>query len=903
MSFADRIRRAPIPHEPDRGREAAAFLPSGGLRDLAAGAAGCSSYLAGLLRRERDWAADGLVGAPEAARDELLAEAAAIEGDPGPALRRIKRRTALLVGLTDLGGVWSLEEVTGALTDLADRAVEAALSHAIGREVARGRLPGAKGVVALAMGKMGAGELNYSSDIDLILLFDQGVHAPSDYAEVRAALIRAARAATRTLSEVGPDGYVFRTDLRLRPDPSVTPVILPMDAAERYYESLARTWERAAYVKARPCAGDLAAGAAFLDRLRPFVWRRHLDFAAIEDVHALVRRIRDHRGDGGRIAAPGHDLKLGPGGIREVEFTAQSHQLIFGGRDPRLRVRGTVDALARLAEAGRLPEEAARDLSEDYRALREAEHRLQMIRDAQTHAMPTVCDELDRVARLHGASDTSVFLARLEARLVRVHGWAERLIGPDDGARPAPPAATPERWTSYPALRSARARQGFERISEPLMARIDAAARPEEALAAFERFLAGLPAGAQLFALFEANPQLMDLILDVAATAPALASHLGRNAGVLDAVVAGEFFAPWPGEAALTEALAAAMADEGDHEARLMVARRWTQEWRFRVGVHHLRGLTCGDAAGAQYADLAGAVVAALAPVVEDDLASRHGPAPGRGAVALAMGSLGAGWLHAGSDIDLIVIYDAAGVEASEGRRPLAARAWYARLAQGLVTALSAPMAGGRLYEVDMRLRPSGRQGPVATALAAFRDYQREEAWTWERLALTRARAVSGPPDLREDVEAVRREVLSAPPAPGRIAADVADMRRRLAEARAPRGPWDVRAGPGGLQDIELMAQALALSEGRASRSTSDQLGPREGLRASHRLQRRVRGVAALLAPDGFAPETVGQGGRVLLLRETAADDLDALASRLERSRACAAAEIEAGLAAMAEGG
>ena len=901
MDLARRIVRAPIPYEPDRGREAAAPFAPGPARDLAVGAAGCCPYLAGLLRREAEWAADALAGPPEAARDALLEEAAALEGDPATGLRRVKRRMALLAALADLGGAWTLEEVTGALTDLADRAVSVALGHATGREAARGRLPEDAGAVVLAMGKMGARELNYSSDIDLICLFDQTRHAPSDYAEVRAALVRAVRAMTRTLSEIGREGYVFRTDLRLRPDPSVTPVILPMDAAERYYESLARTWERAAYVKARPCAGDLAAGRAFLDQLRPFVWRRHLDFAAIEDIHAMVRRIRDHRGDAGPIAAPGHDLKLGPGGIRAVELTAQAHQLIFGGRDERLRAPATLDALARLAEAGRLPEDAARDLAADYRALREAEHRLQMIRDAQTQAMPTAPAELDRVARLHGEAETGAFLDALTGRLERVHRWTERLVAPAaEAPAAAPRPETPERWASYPALRSARARDGFERIAGPLMARIEAAPRPDEALAVFDRFLAGLPAGAQLFALFEANPPLMDLIVDIASSAPALARHLSRNAGVLDAVIAGGFFAPWPGEAALRDDLSAAMAREPDHEARLDAARRWANEWRFRVGVHHLRGLVDGDAAGAQHAEVAGAVLAALLPVVADDLAARHGPAPGRGALALGMGSLGAGWLHAGSDLDLIVIYDAAGVEASEGRRPLAARTWYARLAQSLVTALSAPMAQGRLYEVDMRLRPSGRQGPVATALGAFRDYQRDEAWTWERLALTRARAVAGPPDLAAEVEALRAEILARPPPPPRVAEDVADMRRRLAEARPRRDPWDMRAGPGGLQDIELFAQALALVEGRSARATADQLGARKGLRDAHALQRRVRAVSALLAPDGFAPEAVGEGGTAMLLRETGADDVPSLSARLDALRAAAVDDVEAGLAAMA---
>ena len=883
MELAARITRMPIPHEPERGHEAAGFLPHGPVRDLAAAAAAGSPHLAGLLGREREWAAGALAGPPEAARDALLAEAEAAEGDPGPVLRRVKRRMALLAALADLGGAWSLEEVTGALTALADRAVEAALGHAVAREAARGRLPEAPGAFVLAMGKMGAWELNYSSDIDLICLFDAGRHAPSEQAGVKAGLVRAVRATCRTLSDVGPEGYVFRTDLRLRPDPSVTPVILPTDAAERYYESLARTWERAAYVKARPCAGDLAAGGAFLERLRPFVWRRHLDFAAIEDVHALVRRIRDHRGDGGPIAAAGHDLKRGPGGIRAVELTAQSHQLIFGGRDERLRARGTVDALARLAEAGRLPEDAAGELAEDYRALRETEHRLQMVRDAQTHAVPSAPDEVLRVARLHGEADPADFLAGLTARLARVDGWSRRLMG--GGAAPRPCPEVPERWASYPALRSARARDGFERIAAPLMERIRAAPRPEEALAVFDRFLAGLPAGAQLFALFEANPPLMDLIVDIASSAPGLAAHLSRRPGVLDAVIAGGFFTRWPGEDALARDLAAAMERERDHEARLDAARRWAAEWRFRVGVHHLRGLVDGDEAGAQYAEVAGAALRALMPVVAQEVARRHGPAPGRGAVALGMGSLGARWLHAGSDLDLILVYDAAGVEASEGPRPLAARAWYARLAQTLVTGLTAPMAQGRLYEVDMRLRPSGRQGPLATSLAGFRDYQREEAWTWERLALTRARPVAGPGDLSDELDVLRTEIL------GPAAASRADRRGRGGHAPPPRG-GAAAAGPVGRARGPRRAPGhRADRPGRRTRRGTG--GPRDG-RAARAPGGAPTGPCAPAPRAGRlgAPRAGGvlagggrAGGTEMLLREAAAADVEALERRIGAAR------------------
>jgi [glutamine synthetase] adenylyltransferase / [glutamine synthetase]-adenylyl-L-tyrosine phosphorylase len=825
MTFASRIRRHPLPFDPAAGAAAVQALSGLGpdLSPLIAGTAGCSPYLSALMLREADWLRAALTMEPADVVPGILA---AIADPPGPGLRQAKRRVALYTALADLGGVWTLEEVTGALTTLADSAVDLALRSAIADEVRRGKLPGdddTAGMVVLAMGKMGAGELNYSSDIDLICLYDDARY-PGD-TEVRQAFVRATRKMTALLSDITDQGYVFRTDLRLRPDASVTPVCLSMAAAESYYESVGRTWERAAFIKARACAGDVAAGQRFLHGLVPFVWRKHLDFAAIQDAHDMRLRIRDHRGLHG-IAVEGHNLKLGAGGIREIEFFTQTRQLIAGGRDADLRDATTVGGLARLAEKGWVPADVADVLTQVYRAHREVEHRLQMVGDAQTHDMPGTAEGVARIAAFCGMED-SIFRNELLDRLHAVDELTDVFFAPN-ATEPVPvlsdrATAIVSGWRHYPALRSERARAIFKRLSPSLLRRLQQAANPDEALMALDGFLKGLPAGVQVFSLFEANPMLVDMVIDIAATAPALAAYLSRHSRVLDAVIGGSFFADWPGVDALTADLAGHLQAAAGYEQMLDAARIWQQEWHFRIGVHHLRGLTGADEAGLQYADLAAAVLAALFPAVVAEIATRHGPPPGRGAVVVAMGSLGAGRLNAGSDLDLIMIYDAQGQEASTGPRPLATRAYFARLTQGLVTALTAPMAQGRLYEVDMRLRPSGRQGPVATSWEAFRAYQQDEAWTWEHLALTRARVVAGDDELGAEVEAFRRALIAAKGQGSHVRADVADMRARLAVAK-PGGAGQAKDGPGRLQDIDLAAQMLALMSGSAARMTAAQL-------------------------------------------------------------------------------
>lgn len=840
MNFGAPLTTAPRPFDLEKGQDVAAEIPDADseARSLLVGVAGCSPYLAGLIEKEAGWLNSVLGDMQGATREQIEAATSLPTADLQNGLRRIKRRVALTTALADLGGAWSLEQVTGTLTDLADSACTAALRAAVGQQIARGKLPGmtvddaadAAGMVVLAMGKMGATELNYSSDIDLICLFDETRFDPEDFPAARAAFGRATRAMCATLSEITGEGYVFRTDLRLRPDPAVTPVCIAMGAAEQYYESLGRTWERAAYIKARPAAGDLEAGARFLAVLTPFVWRRHLDFAAIQDAHDMRLAIRAHKGLGGPITLPGHDMKLGRGGIREIEFFTQTRQLIAGGRDADLRPRQTLSGLDVLAAKDWIPREVADALGDHYRAHRTVEHRLQMIQDAQTHALPKTDDGFARLAAMMDC-DVPEMQADLTARLEAVHELTEGFFAP---AKPAQKVeehaidqAVLERWMRYPALRSARSRALFERVKPDLIARFAQTETPKDAILAFDGFLSGLPAGVQLFSLLEANPSLTDLIIDISGTSPGLARYLSQNAQVFDAVIGGDFFTPWPGQSGLKDALSATIGNEADYEARLDGTRRWSKEWHFRIGVHFLRGLIAAGEASNQYADLARAVLAVLWPVVVEQFSHKYGPPPGRGAVVLGMGSLGASRLNSDSDLDLIVIYDPLDQESSTGDKQVPTRLYYARLTQALITALSAPMSQGKLYEVDMRLRPSGNQGPVATSWSSFTSYQMHEAWVWEHLAQTRAVVVAGPDALASDVGAFRQKLLRARRDLNTVARGVADMRARIRDAKAPQGLLDAKTGPGRLQEIELLAQAGLLVAGDLNPDT------RVGLKAA----------------------------------------------------------------------
>ena len=806
-------------------------------------------YLAALAERDPPLLAEILLRDPDAhlaSAARNLAEA--IEGcastkDAMAELRRFKKRMALLVALADIGGVWSTEEALIAMSAAGETAVAQAVLHLFRQAHARGELesPEAKGYFVLALGKLGARELNYSSDIDLIVFYDPHRTALACGVEPSTFFVRLTRELVRMLQEHSGDGYVFRTDLRLRPDPGATQIALSTDAALTYYESFGQNWERAAMIKACVVAGDKEAGRAFLRHLSPFVWRRYLDYAAIADIHAMKRRVHEHKGHG-TIRAGGHNIKLGRGGIRDIEFFVQTQQLIAGGRHPELRKRGTLAALAELAAGGWTSSAAAADLTRAYLFLRRVENRLQMVEDQQTHVVPSDPQAMASIAALCGYDSAETFCAALLAELSRVETHygalfealpkvadaAPRLVLPSDENDPAALAsleglgftnpreaiATLRAWQSgrYVAMRSGRARERLAAFLPDLLEAFGRTAEPDLALSTFDKVVASLPAGVQLFSLLAANPSLTRLIADVMGTAPRLAAIIGRRPRLLDAVLDPGFFGALPEPAKLRDLVTTALSEAGDYQDALDRARIVGREQGFLIGVRILSGTVSPKQAGYAYSTLADTLIDILAGRVGGELERQHGRLPEGQAAILALGKLGGHEMTAASDLDLITIYDfAGGAEHSDGAKPLSGTQYYTRYTQRLIAALSAQTAEGSLYQVDMRLRPSGNQGPVATKLTSFADYQERSAWTWEHLALTRARVVSGPPELRHAIESVVECVLRRKRDRAEVAAEVRTMRDRIEEEKGTRDIWDLKQVRGGLIDLEFTVQFLQL--------------------------------------------------------------------------------------------
>jgi glutamate-ammonia-ligase adenylyltransferase len=695
------------------------------------------------------------------------------------------------------------------------------------------------GLTVLAMGKYGAFELNYSSDIDLVVFYDADRFPFSKRGDPRGAAVGLVQGLVRLIAEVTTDGYVFRVDLRLRPDAGATQVAISTAAAEAYYEAMGQNWERAAMIKARPCAGDPKTGADFKAAIAPFIWRRNLDFAAIEDIQSIKRQIHAHVGHG-RIAVAGHNIKLGRGGIREIEFFVQTQQLILGGRHPALRAPGTLASLDALAEDGRVDRRTADDLKTAYRALRHLEHRLQMIEDQQTHTVPASDEGVAHVACFLGYGDADAFRAALTQTLETVQNHYARLFesepeladqhgslvftGVEDDpetlvtlsamgfADPSHVAGAIRGWHHgrIRAMRSERARELLTKLTPAILAALAGTADPDNAFAQFDRFLSNLPSGVQLFSLFLAQPGFLDLLAKVVGSAPRLAAHLARNPATLDALLDSDFLNSLPSRAMLESRFARQPAV--DYEEKLDAARRFAREEIFRVGVQLVEGTAQAQDAGPALALIAETVIGGLLPAVLAEVEQSAGKVPGAAFAVLAMGKLGGREMTASSDLDLVFVYDVPpGIETSDGAKPLSPTLYFARVAQRLIVALTTPTTAGTLYEVDMRLRPTGNKGPAAVSLETFRRYHATEAWTWEHMALTRARAIAGPEALRARASEEIRRRLTAASDSAAIIRDARDMRARIAQSFADTNPWDLKYAKGGLVDIEFIAQALQL--------------------------------------------------------------------------------------------
>ena len=880
---------------------------------------------------------------PDAHFRSLLSETAAAtartenEAEAMRLLRQMKAEGALLIALCDIGGVWPIMRCTQALTQLADTAVSSAVRFLLNDATKAGRFTPAdrsqpdkaSGYIVLAMGKMGAGELNYSSDIDLIVLYDAQAAPLRKNLEPAPFFVRLTQRLVKLLQERTGDGYVFRTDLRLRPDPASTAIAISTEAAMSYYESSGQNWERAAMIKARPCAGDIAAGDRFLEAISPFVWRKYLDFAAVADVQAMKQQIHAYRGHG-EIAVEGHNIKLGRGGIREVEFFAQTQQLIAGGRNPALRDRETLPTLDKLVDDGWIDAPTRDDMREAYLFLRQVEHRLQMVNDDQTQTLPDDPVAMERLAHFLGFEGRDAFAVELLTQLKKVQkrygALFEATIGADkaqlafprdaDDRRtldrlvemgfrtPLETSARVRQWLSgeYRSLRSEAARAQLEELLPQLLEHFAQTDNPDAALVPFDSFLSNLHNATRLLSLLRQNPELIALIAMVISIAPRLADTLSRYPQVMDALVEPNFFGVLPDERELARRLEAAIAQARYDEDLLDRIRMFGLEHMFLIGVRILTGTVTAAQAGGAFARLADIVIREVHRAVSENFAQQHGHLSKEQSAVYALGKLGGNEMTASSDLDLIMIYDFDETKPeSNGPKPLHGSQYFARLTQRLINALTAQTNYGALYQVDMRLRPSGRSGPLATMISSFAAYQKTDAWTWEHMALTRARAISASPGFAARVDKVIADTLRKPRDPHLIAGDVVEMRGAIAKEKGDAVRWDLKYAAGGLIDIEFIAQYLLLVHAHQhpdilDRSTARFLAQARAsgvlsaedadvLRPAVSLYQDLTQILRLCLPGPFDPKKAAPGLLRLLARAGDVPDFAALEATLAETQ------------------
>lgn len=864
-----------------------------------------SPFLAQMLRRHENVAGLLAAGEVDAAWQAALDAGEGASG-PAQALRWRRGAVALVTGVADLSGAWDLDRVTSTLSGFADSAIEQALRAAFAE-----RYPDEeqRGFAVIALGKHGSRELNYSSDIDPILIFDPATLPRGAREEPVEAAVRLARRMVELLSARDGDGYVFRVDLRLRPSPEATPIALSVDAAISYYESMALGWEQAAFIRARVCAGDMGLGDYFLQAIRPFIWRRSLDFGAIDAILDISRRIRDHYANG-QAFGPGYDLKRGRGGIREVEFFAQVHQLIHGGRQPALRVGATRDAVRLLSQYRVIEPDVAARLDEAYVLLRTIEHRLQMVDDRQTHAIPASTEALENVARLHGLAEGHDLLDLLRPHVEWVGSNYDRLnpfqaeerLSHDERRLPdqikalgfanvGPVVERVTRWRNGSArvLRSAAAMEALEKLLPDLLRGLAKAPDPVTGITRFEQLIERLPTAINFFKLLAANKPIVQLLVDVLSYAPPLAEALSHRADLLDGLIGASALEPLPGLGAL-EALLDRREAGDDYQMLLDRVRHKVGERRFALGVQVICGTGPVLEIGAGYGRLAEAAVRVLARATVEEFARAHGHVPGGELVIVALGRLGGGVLTYASDLDLIYLFTGDFAAESDGPKPLGATQYFNRLAQRIGNALSVSTASGPLYEVDTRLRPFGAQGLLAASVDSFARYQRDNAWVWEHLALTRARPIFGSDAACADMRAVIRDVLTAGREEAALIRDSVKMRGDIAKHKPPAGALDVKLSEGGLVDLEFLVQVTQLRRhkgllpdlGASVRAliAAGELPP--GLAGAHDLLTCYLIVSRLVSPASTEPP---EAARSLVAGRCGARSWDDLLARLAEAR------------------
>jgi [glutamine synthetase] adenylyltransferase / [glutamine synthetase]-adenylyl-L-tyrosine phosphorylase len=825
-------------------------------------------------------------------------------------LRRHRHRELLRIGGRDLVGLASVEETVRELSALAEGAIDAAVASVRARLTREwGEARGA--FVVLGMGKLGGEELNYSSDVDLVYVYE----ADGEQAGARTLaqfFSRLAEDVTRALGERTGDGVVFRVDLRLRPGGTEGPVAVALPAALSYYETFGETWERAAWLKARPVGGDRALGERLVGELVPFVHRRYLDFGTIEDLKVMKRKVD------ASLRAPeaaSRDVKLGRGGIREVEFFVQAQQLVHGGKDARLRARGTLEVLAALSDAGYVAPALAERVAAAYRFLRDVEHKLQIVEERQTQLVPRDPDELLALARrlgFRGADVVDAFeTARARHGAVVQDAFGALFHGAEEERRreAAPELALlveeldqEERavWrlgqlgfrdieAAYRDLRllrdgpphapaSARRRQALAALAPALLVEIARSAAPERALRHLATFISTIGARTSYLHLLLENPGVMRLLVRLFATSEFLSAFFLRHPELLDSLVRADLVCIERPADEMAADLHARLAAAPDLEAELDTLRRFRHEEFLRIGVHDIEGVLEPDGVEAQLTALAETCLRAALGIARREVLARTGlpdASPTDGLAVLGMGKLGSGELGYASDLDLIFVYDEG--DPAWWTNRIVAHEFFTRIAQRAISALQTPTREGIAYHIDTRLRPSGNQGPLVTSLDAFEAYHRASAQTWERQALIRARVVVGPADLAARLDAVvARFVYGRGIEPAEMA-EIARMRTRIEHERgdADAAAVNVKTGRGGLIDVEFLVQMLQLRWGHRH--------------AGVRTRATIAAIGALAAAGLLSPDdarVLAEGHRFLrtvesrlrLERDQAVDAVDAAA-------------------------
>lgn len=829
----------------------------------------CSPYVAEQARRDPAafldmlHAADlGAVrgAAQHAARCAAWRAEVGSEEDLRSALRRYRHRETVRIAWRDLLGLASLEDVLAELSGLADALVATAAEWLASDLSARFGTPSdgegqPLSLIVIAMGKLGGGELNFSSDIDLMFVYRANGETrggPRSLAN-QEYFDRLGKKLIPVLNDVTADGFVYRVDMRLRPFGDSGALTASFAALEQYYQVHGRDWERYALIKARALTGTDEERAALAEITRPFVYRRYLDFGAFEAVRDMKAMID------AEVARYGleRDIKRGAGGIREIEFIGQAFQLVRGGREPRLRLREILPALRGCVELKLLEPADAAALVEAYRFLRVTEHRLQQVHDAQTQTLPDQALEQQRIAWGLGFADWPAFAAALETHRKAVRASFAALLMPQPAATesasgdtlgtrvwhaPADLDATQELFVTagfddptlaaqalaqlkdprFMARLSTDARARLDRLMPPLVAACARQANGAVVLGRLVELVRAIARRSVYLALLADHGAALNRLVDLCGASPWIAQQITRSPILLDELLDGRVLATPPARAALTRMLDDAIdtADPGDLDRVMDVLRNFKHQQLLRVAACDLMTNFPIAEVSNHLTWIAEVIVTKALALAWRDLVAKHGrprrsgQSRGVGFGVIAYGKLGGLELGYGSDLDLVFVHDRSGPnDVTDGAKSIPNDVFFTRLAQRLIHFIATRTPAGQAYELDIRLRPSGASGLLVTSLDAFQDYQRHSAWTWEHQALQRARGIAGTPETLEHFAAIRRDVLRMSRDGARLKADIVDMREKMRAQldRSDAAQYDLKQGLGGITDIEFMVQYACL--------------------------------------------------------------------------------------------